>query len=138
MTSDNPSPGDLIGSLKITVMAEPMKVWAVALHDPNPIHLDIEAVRKMGLGDRLINQGPINMAYVFELLRRRFSGATIKRSRFQFLDNAFEGEELEASGTVLDVNSSPSETEIRCQIALSAADGRSILAGEVLLTLLQE
>ena len=56
------------------VSAEKMKLMAALLHDPNPIHLDAEAVRGLGMGDRVVNQGPANQAYLVNMLlalRRR-------------------------------------------------------------------
>ena len=45
-----------------------MKTFAVALADPNPIHLDPEAVKAAGLGDRVINQGPAGLGYLLNML----------------------------------------------------------------------
>ena len=50
------------------VSAEKMKLMAALLHDPNPIHLDPEAVRGLGMGDRVVNQGPANQAYLVNML----------------------------------------------------------------------
>ncbi len=46
------------------VSAEKMKTMAAILQDPNPIHWDVEAVRRLGMGDRPVNQGPINMSFL--------------------------------------------------------------------------
>ena len=45
-----------------------MKVFAEVLADPNPIHLDPQAVIDAGLGDRVINQGPASFGYVLNML----------------------------------------------------------------------
>ena len=42
----------------------PMKTVAALLNDSNPIHWDVESVKSLGMGDRVVNQGPNNMAYV--------------------------------------------------------------------------
>jgi acyl dehydratase len=47
-----------------SVDSERMREFAVLLADPNPIHLEPEAVRARGLGDRVVNQGPANFGYV--------------------------------------------------------------------------
>ena len=39
-----------------------MKVLALLLADPNPIHLDAAAARRLGVADRPVNQGPSTMA----------------------------------------------------------------------------
>lgn len=50
------------------VDAEKMKTMALLLRDPNPIHWDVETVRELGMGDRPVNQGPNNMAYLVGML----------------------------------------------------------------------
>ena len=42
---------------------------AVVLDDPNPIHLSGEAAAAAGLGDRPVNQGPVNIGYILDMLR---------------------------------------------------------------------
>lgn len=125
-----PCPGDEIAPLRTIVSADAMKVWAQVLHDDNPIHLDAEAVRRMGLGDRVINQGPANLACLFNLLQARFPGAAIEHSQARFLGNAFGGEEVEASGTVVEVNHDADKVRISCTLSLRAADGRVIVEAE--------
>ncbi|MHB8736479.1 MAG: MaoC/PaaZ C-terminal domain-containing protein, partial [Terriglobales bacterium] len=49
-------PGAELGPLTIErIDPEKMKIFAVVLDDPNPIHLDPAAVRAAGLGDRVIS-----------------------------------------------------------------------------------
>lgn len=107
---------------------EAMKLWARILRDPNPIHLDPEAVRAKGLGDRVINQGPANMAYIINLLLQSFPDAAIERLDIQFLDNVFGDEAVIASGEIERVESAADGEHIQCQLALSAGD-RTALRG---------
>ena len=112
--------GDAIAPFVIpTVDPEAMKEWAVFLADPNPIHLDAEAVKAKGLGDRVINQGPINVAYMMNMLLSAFPGATIQRMESRFLDNVYGGDRAVASGTITAVDGNL----IECQITLDV-DGR--------------
>ena len=50
------------------VPQESMDIWAVILDDPNPIHLDANAVKQVGLGNKTINQGPANIAYILNMI----------------------------------------------------------------------
>ena len=50
------------------VSAEKMKLFAAILRDPNPIHFDRSEVEKRTGSRRLINQGPINVGYVANML----------------------------------------------------------------------
>ena len=47
---------------------EKMKTMAILIQDPNPIHWDVDSVKRLGLGTKPINQGPNNMAYVVNAL----------------------------------------------------------------------
>jgi hypothetical protein len=62
--------GDTLKPFRIArVSPEGMKAWAKFLHDPNPIHLDPAVVKAKGLGERVINQGPANLAYLINMLQ---------------------------------------------------------------------
>ena len=79
---------------------EAMKQWAVFLADPNQIHLDVEFVKAKGLGDRVINQGPINVAYMMNFLINAFPQGRIATMTSRFLDNVYGGERIAAYGRI--------------------------------------
>lgn len=99
---------------------EAMKQWAVFLADPNPIHLDVEVVKAKGLGDRVINQGPINVAYMMNMLMAAFPGCRIEAMDSRFLDNVYGGDTVTASGTITAIDGN----RISCAFSLDA-EGRS-------------
>jgi len=101
------------------VSPEGMKAWSVFLADPNPIHLDAEVVKAKGLGDKRINQGPINVAYMMNMLMAAFPGCQIEKMDSRFLDNVYEGDRVVASGTITGIEGN----RITCEIKLDA-DGR--------------
>ena len=53
-----------------------MKTLALLLADPNPIHLDAAAARRLGVADRQVNQGPSTMAMAANMLLAAFPGPT--------------------------------------------------------------
>ncbi|TQC42599.1 hypothetical protein EEB14_47995 [Rhodococcus sp. WS4] len=55
--------GDVIPEHHVVVRADAMKPMALLLRDPNPIHWDAGALRALGLDERPINQGPLNVSY---------------------------------------------------------------------------
>jgi acyl dehydratase len=127
--------GDAIPPFTIAVTPESMKVWAKILHDPNPIHLDPEVVRAKGLGDRVINQGPTNLAYIINALHAAFPGGTIEALDVRFLDNVFGGEIVEASGKVVDV--AEGDHRVRrttCEVWLRAIGRDLVLAGQAVVS----
>ncbi|WP_433801851.1 MaoC family dehydratase [Actinomycetospora sp. CA-084318] len=61
----------------ITVRAEEMKLLALLLRDPNPIHLDPDAAAARGFGRACVNQGPANLAYVLTHVVRSRPGRLV-------------------------------------------------------------
>lgn len=114
-----------------SVNPEAMKLWAVALHDPNPIHLDRAMVAAKGLGDRVINQGPANLSYVINMLRAAFPGADIRSLDVRYIDNVFEGDDVTAGGTVVSVEGG----QVTCDIWLKAAARDLVIKGRAVLDL---
>lgn len=104
-----------------------MKTMAVLLRDPNPIHWDVEVVRGLGLGDRPINQGTINVGYLMELVLRAAGGPqNVKRFSARFAGNVFAGDRVVCTGRVGAVD----EREGTVELELSAdVDGRQVLLG---------
>jgi acyl dehydratase len=113
-----------------SVSAERMKTMAALLQDPNMIHIDPEAVRSLGLGDRVINQGPTNMGYLMNLLLDLAPGARIERIAVRFMANVFAGDAVVARGTVDAVERQADGAEIlTCSVALDVESGSRALEG---------
>ena len=102
-----------------------MKHWSVFLADPNPIHLDLEVVKAKGLGDKRINQGPMNVAFMMNLLMAAFPGCRIEAMDSRFLDNVYEGDHLAASGTVTAVDGK----RVSCEFTLDVAGRGTVNSG---------
>jgi acyl dehydratase len=100
------SAGDELAPFVVaSVSAEKMKLMAALLRDPNPIHLDPDAVSSLGMGDRVVNQGPANQAYLVNMLVA-FAGdpGAIRRVSVRFLGNVFAGDRVECRGRVSEVD----------------------------------
>lgn len=112
------------------VSAEKMKTMAALLADPNPIHWDVGAVRQLGMGDRPINQGPSNMAYVMNMLCAWAGGHDrLTAFRVRFLGNVMAGDQLRATGVVTAIRAQDGETLADCDVALRTAAGITVLEG---------
>ncbi len=108
-----------------SVSAEKMKTMAALLGDPNTIHWDVTDVRRLGLGDRPVNQGPNNMGYVIDLLADWAGGpANFRRLKVRFLGNVFAGDRLVAGGTVTAVRPSPEGRLVDCEVWLARDDSQ--------------
>ena len=102
-----------------------MKDWAVFLADPNPIHLDVEVVKAKGLGDRVINQGPANVAYMMNMLIAAFPGGRIEAMDSRFHDNVYAGDKVVASGRITAVEGD----RIDCELSLDVAGRGTVNSG---------
>jgi 3-hydroxybutyryl-CoA dehydratase len=119
--------GDALPPQRTLVRAEAMPIWAAALHDPNPIHVDPAAVRALGLGDRVINQGPINVGYLVNMLAAAFPGSRLERVEVRFQANVFAGDVAVASGTIAAVNQA--DHRVDCNLLLTVEGGQNALVG---------
>ncbi|MDE2563072.1 MAG: MaoC family dehydratase [Sphingomonadales bacterium] len=108
-----------------SVSPDAMRDWSVFLADPNPIHLDVEVVKAKGLGDKRINQGPINVAYMMNMLMAAVPGCRIEAMDSRFLDNVYEGDRLTASGTVTGVDAD----RLTCEFTLDVAGRGTVNSG---------
>jgi acyl dehydratase len=105
------------------VPTEPMKTMAFVLRDPNPIHWDEAAVRSLGLGEKVINQGPTNQAYIINaLLNWLGDPAAIRSIQVRFRGNVYGGERVEAGGEVTSIE----EGLATCDVWLDGPNGRVI------------
>ncbi len=116
------------------VDAEKMKTMAILIQDPNPIHWDVEAVRRLGLGEKPINQGPNNMAYVVNALVSWVGGIEKFRNlKVRFLGNVYAGDRLTVVGSVADIDEVKGDTLATCDVQLvrgNIGDEDVVMAGQ--------
>jgi 3-hydroxybutyryl-CoA dehydratase len=130
------SPGTELGPWTIEhVDPQKMKTFAVVLADPNPIHLDPEAVKAAGLGDRVINQGPASFGYVLNMLREAAPGAQVRDLNVRLSANVFGGDTVSAAGEVESVEENDGERLVNCRVWLDVHGGRRALQGTATLVL---
>jgi acyl dehydratase len=130
--------GDQVPEWRLaSVSPDHMAVMAAILRDPNPIHWDAAEVAKRGLGDRLINQGPINVAYICNALAA-WAGPTALRSlTVRFTANVFAGDAVVAGGVVteVEVDDEGDTTLVRCDVWLDRAGGERAVEGRAVISL---
>ena len=113
-----------------SVSAEKMKTMAALLGDPNTIHWDVDDVRRLGLGDRPVNQGPNNMGYVIDMLADWAGGpANFRRLKVRFLGNVLAEDRLVAGGKITGVRPSPEGQLVDCEVWLARNGTEAVLAG---------
>lgn len=108
-----------------SVSPDAMKQWAIFLADPNPIHLDVEVVKAKGLGDKVINQGPANVAYMMNMLMAAFPGCRIESMDSRFLDNVYGKDKVIASGKITAIE----DNRISCEFTLDVEGRGTVNSG---------
>ena len=122
-TGDGVKAGDEIPVRTLVITAPPMRILARILADPNPIHLDPQAVKIAGLGERVINPGPANLAYVIDTLTHAFPRHRLRDLKSRYTANVFDGQTVQAGGTIKSIEG---ET-LHCEAWLKIIDGSTAL-----------
>jgi 3-hydroxybutyryl-CoA dehydratase len=134
-----PVVGSELQSFRIaSVSPEGMKAWARFLHDPNPIHLDPAVVRAKGLGERVINQGPCNLAYIISMLQAALPGSSLDSLDVRYVDNVYAGDAVEAGGKITEVTPRPGGSSCVCEIWLRAEGRGPVITGTVVVRIPSE
>ena len=107
------------------VTPERMKTVAAIFRDPFPVHWDREATRAMGFDGKLLNQSPVNLGYVINMLIAWAGPTCIRRIRTEFPQPVFDGAAVTAGGRVvaLSQDETRDETVAECDLWLDSADG---------------
>ena len=123
-----PAVGDAVPPVRVeSVDADKIRIMALVLRDPNPIHFDLEAVRAAGLGDREVNQGGATMGYVVNmLLAWTGSRAAVRRVDCRFAANVVAGDAVDIGGTVTAVRAGESEHLVDCEVWAEARGSRVV------------
>jgi acyl dehydratase len=113
-----------------SVSAEKMKTMAALLSDPTPIHWDVETLRALGMGDRPVNQGPLNMGYVMNAVTGWAGGPDrLRRLRVRFLGTVLAGQALRVRGSVTALRDEDGVRLADVEVVLEVVDGAAVVSG---------
>jgi 3-hydroxybutyryl-CoA dehydratase len=112
-----------------------MKTLALLLADPNPIHLDADAARRLGVADRPVNQGPSTMAMAANMVLAAFPGARLVSLRTRLLGLVLAGDSVEGGGNILDRKIMDGQELLRCHVHLDVPGRGRVLEAEAVLVL---
>ncbi|MHC1559142.1 MaoC family dehydratase [Actinomycetospora sp. C-140] len=110
------------------VDAARMKVLALLLADPNPLHFDPAAVRAVGLGDRPVNQGPSSMAMLANAVRAAYPAGRLLRLQVTLRGAVAAGDEAVVRGVVTGHELTDAGETVRCDLTLESGS-RTVLHG---------
>ena len=106
-----------------SVTPERMKTVAAIFRDPFPVHWDREATRAMGFEGKLLNQSPVNLGYVINMLIAWAGPNCIRRIRTEFPRPVFDGAAVTAGGKVVGLAKDGDDTIAECELWLDSEDG---------------
>ncbi len=120
----------------LSVSAEKMKTMAALLSDPTPIHWDVETLRALGMGDRPVNQGPLNMGYVMNAVTGWAGGPDrLRRLRVRFLGTVLAGQALRVRGSVTALRHEDGVRLADVDVALEVVGGDAVVSGSATVVL---
>mgnify|MGYP001590006416 CR=1 FL=1 len=122
------------------VSAERMRTMAAILRDPNPLHWDRDAVAALphGLGKRTINQGPLGLGYIVNMLHQWAGEGCVRRLVMRFPQAVLDGETVTARGTINAIRSKNGQTLADCSVRLEHDQRGVLLEGEATVALSSE
>ena len=85
----------------------------------------MEVVKAKGLGDKVINQGPANVAYMMNMLMAAFPGCQIESMDSRFLDNVYGEDKVVASGKITAIE----DNRISCEFTLDVEGRGTVNSG---------
>jgi acyl dehydratase len=114
-----------------SVSAARMCTMAAILRDPNPLHWDRDAVDALplGLGKRTINQGPLGLSYMINMLHAWAGPHGLRRIVMRFPQVVLDGECVTARGQITALREEQGVALADCNIWLEHADRGILLEG---------
>jgi acyl dehydratase len=125
------SKGSNLKDWAFLVPQESMNTWAVILDDPNPIHLDANAAKQVGLGDKTINQGPANIAYILNMIEENFPNSRILKMNNKMTDSVLEGDLVTVSGQISEIKAEGDQFIASCSIQLTVGEDKIAVLSEI-------
>ncbi len=123
-------PGDAIPDwLMESVRPERMRTMAAILRDPNPVHWDRDACDAIGFGKRTINQGPLGLSYMVNMLHAWAGPGCISRLVMTFPKVVLDGDRITARGAITVVREENGLRLADCDIWLEREPGDRPLVG---------
>lgn len=106
-----------------------MRTMAAILRDPNPVHWDREVVASRGFGKRTINQGPLGLSYMVNMLHAWAGPTSLRRLVMRFPQVVLDGDRVIARGRVTAIRTEGRERLADCEIWLEREGAGRLLEG---------
>tara|TARA_B100000965_G_C19269796_1_gene616786 strand:+ start:125 stop:523 length:399 start_codon:yes stop_codon:yes gene_type:complete len=123
--------GQKINQWSHNVRQEDLNSWSKILNDPNPIHFDANVVKKIGQGDKCINQGPANIAYIINAIFYNFPKCKILSIKNRLNGNVFVDDTVTVLGEITNISSKDELNIISLLLTLNNQKNNSLVLSEV-------
>lgn len=110
-----------------------MKTMAAILRDPYPVHWDRAANEAIGFGARVINQGPLNLGYVVNMLHAWAGDDCVRRLTVSFGRPVLDGDHVVAKGRVTSVDDHDGDGSATCDVWLER-NAEVVVSGTAVVT----
>ncbi|MGE5210702.1 MAG: MaoC/PaaZ C-terminal domain-containing protein [Acidobacteriota bacterium] len=111
-----------------------MRTMAAILRDPYSVHWDREANAALGLPGRVVNQGPLNLGYIVNMLLAWAGPSCVRRLTVSFGRPVLDGDSVTARGRVTAVDDVGGERRATCEVWLDR-DGEHVVTGTAVVAL---
>jgi acyl dehydratase len=105
-----------------------MRTMAAILRDPYSVHWDRESNAALGLPGRVINQGPLNLGYIVNMLLAWAGPSCVRRLTVSFGRPVLDGDSVTAGGRVTAVADADGERRATFDVWLERA-GEHVVTG---------
>jgi acyl dehydratase len=105
-----------------------MKTMAAILRDPYTVHWDRAGNALFGFGERVINQGPLNLSYIVNMLIEWAGPTCVRRLTVSFGRPVLDGDSVVARGRVTALEEHDGELRATCDVTLER-DGEVVVSG---------
>ncbi len=112
-----------------SVTRERMRTMAAILRDPNPVHWDPRSTERWGFKDKTINQGPLGLSYMVNMLHDWAGPTSIKRFIMTFPKAVLSEDHVIARGKVTGLREEDGTTIAECDIWLHNDERGTLLKG---------
>ncbi len=108
-----------------------MKTMAAILRDPYPVHWDRQANEHIGLGPRVVNQGPLNVGYIANMLMAWAGPTSVRRLTLSFGRPVLDGDHITAHAIVTAVDETANGSTVVCDVWLQRDEERVVIGTAV-------
>jgi acyl dehydratase len=108
---------------------------AAILRDPNPVHWDSRVVARLGIGEHTINQGPLGLSYMLNMLHAWTGPTSVRRLVMRFPQAILDGDCVVAQGRVTAIREENGQQLVDCDIWLDREGSEPPLEGHATVVL---